>query len=85
MQKCVNNVVCVFCEEDENLVVLIYDYGLVGYVNCLFELVEECGGLIDMSKLFIGDKMLLVKEIIVNESQECMGFFIKEEVIEYVC
>ena len=45
---------------------------------------EECGGLIDMSKLPIGDKTLSAKEIIANESQERMGLLIKEEAIEHV-
>ncbi len=55
-----------------------------GHVNCLSELVEECGGLIDMSKLPIGDKTLSSKEIIANESQERMGLLIQEEHIEHV-
>ncbi len=54
--------------------VSIHDHGSAGHVNCLSELVEECGGLIDMSKLPIGDKTLSAKEIIANESQERMGF-----------
>lgn len=37
-----------------------------------------------MDKLFIGDQILFVKEIIVNEFQECMGLLIDELVIEYV-
>ena len=67
-------------EEDVNPVVSIHDHGSAGHVNCLSELVEECGGLIDMSKLPIGDKTLSAKEIIANESQERMGLLIKEDV-----
>ena len=48
------------------------------------ELVEECGGVIDMSKLPVGDKTLSAKEIIANESQERMGLLIEEEAIEHV-
>ena len=84
MQKRANNVVRALCEEDENPVVSIHDHGSAGHVNCLSELVEECGGLIDMSKLPIGDKTLSAKEIIANESQERMGLLIKEEAIDYV-
>ena len=84
MQKRANNVVRALCEEDENPVVSIHDHGSAGHVNCLSELVEECGGLIDMSKLPIGDKTLSAKEIIANESQERMGLLIKEEAIEHV-
>ena len=84
MQKRAYNVVRALCEEDVNPVVSIHDHGSAGHVNCLSELVEECGGLIDMSKLPIGDKTLSAKEIIANESQERMGLLIKEEAIEHV-
>jgi len=84
MQKRANNVVRALCEEEVNPVVSIHDHGSAGHVNCLSELVEECGGLIDMSKLPIGDKTLSAKEIIANESQERMGLLIKEEAIEHV-
>jgi phosphoribosylformylglycinamidine synthase len=50
-------------------VVSIHDHGSAGHVNCLSELVEDCGGLIDMTKLPIGDKTLSAKEIIANESR----------------
>ncbi|MDE6215452.1 phosphoribosylformylglycinamidine synthase [Bacteroides sp.] len=84
MQKRAYNVVRALCEEEENPVVSIHDHGSAGHVNCLSELVEECGGLIDMSKLPIGDKTLSAKEIIANESQERMGLLIQEEAIEHV-
>lgn len=84
MQKRAYNVVRALCEEEENPVVSIHDHGSAGHVNCLSELVEECGGLIDMSKLPIGDKTLSTKEIIANESQERMGLLIQEEAIEHV-
>ena len=84
MQKRAYNVVRALCEEDVNPVVSIHDHGSAGHVNCLSELVEDCGGLIDMSKLPIGDKTLSAKEIIANESQERMGLLIKEEAIEHV-
>ena len=84
MQKRAYNVVRALCEEEVNPVVSIHDHGSAGHVNCLSELVEECGGHIDMSKLPIGDKTLSAKEIIANESQERMGLLIKEEAIEHV-
>ncbi|MBQ5663736.1 MAG: phosphoribosylformylglycinamidine synthase [Bacteroidaceae bacterium] len=84
MQKRAYNVVRALCEDDTNPVVSIHDHGSAGHVNCLSELVEECGGLIDMSKLPVGDKTLSAKEIIANESQERMGLLIKEDAIEYV-
>ena len=84
MQKRANNLVRALCEEDVNPVVSIHDHGSAGHVNCLSELVEECGGLIDMSKLPIGDPTLSAKEIIANESQERMGLLIQEEHIDHV-
>ena len=84
MQKRANNLVRALCEEDVNPVVSIHDHGSAGHVNCLSELVEECGGLIDMSRLPIGDPTLSAKEIIANESQERMGLLIQEEHLEHV-
>ena len=84
MQKRANNLVRALCEEDVNPVVSIHDHGSAGHVNCLSELVEECGGLIDMTKLPIGDKTLSSKEIIANESQERMGLLIDEKHIDHV-
>lgn len=84
MQKRAYNVVRSLCEEENNPIVSIHDHGSAGHVNCLSELVEECGGKIDMSKLPIGDKTLSAKEIIANESQERMGLLIDEEAIEHV-
>ena len=84
MQKRAYNLVRALCEEDNNPVVSIHDHGSAGHLNCLSELVEECGGEIDMSKLPIGDKTLSAKEIIANESQERMGLLIDEKHIEHV-
>ena len=84
MQKRANNLVRALCEEEVNPVVSIHDHGSAGHVNCLSELVEECGGLIDMSKLPIGDPTLSAKEIIANESQERMGLLIDEKHIDHV-
>ena len=84
MQKRANNLVRALCEEEVNPVVSIHDHGSAGHVNCLSELVEDCGGLIDMAKLPIGDATLSAKEIIANESQERMGLLIQEEHIEHV-
>ena len=84
MQKRANNLVRALCEEEVNPVVSIHDHGSAGHVNCLSELVEECGGLIDMTKLPIGDPTLSAKEIIANESQERMGLLIDERHIDHV-
>ncbi len=84
MQKRDYNVTRALCEEDVNPIVSIHDHGSAGHVNCLSELVEECGGLIEMDKLPVGDKTLSSKEIIANESQERMGLLIQEESIEHV-
>ncbi len=84
MQKRANNLVRALCEEEVNPVVSIHDHGSAGHVNCLSELVEECGGLVDMTKLPIGDKTLSSKEIIANESQERMGLLIKADALPRV-
>ena len=84
MQKRAYNVIRALGEEDQNPIVSIHDHGSAGHVNCLSELVEECGGLIHMDKLPIGDKTLSAKEIIANESQERMGLLIDESAIEHV-
>lgn len=84
MQKRASNLVRALCEEDVNPVVSIHDHGSAGHVNCLSELVEECGGLIDMTRLPVGDPTLSAKEIIANESQERMGLLIQEEHLEHV-
>ena len=84
MQKRAYNLVRALCEEDVNPVVSIHDHGSAGHVNCLSELVEECGGRIDMASLPIGDSTLSAKEIIANESQERMGLLIDQEHLEHV-
>lgn len=84
MQKRAYNVTRALCEEEVNPIVSIHDHGSAGHVNCLSELVEECGGLIDMTKLPIGDSTLSSKEIIANESQERMGLLIDQKHIEHV-
>ncbi|MCQ2059261.1 MAG: phosphoribosylformylglycinamidine synthase [Bacteroidaceae bacterium] len=84
MQKRAYNVTRALCEEEVNPIVSIHDHGSAGHVNCLSELVEECGGLIDMTKLPVGDSTLSSKEIIANESQERMGLLIDQKHIEHV-
>ena len=84
MQKRAYNLVRALVEEDNNPVVSIHDHGSAGHLNCLSELVEECGGRIDMKELPIGDKTLSAKAIIANESQERMGLLIDEKHLEHV-
>jgi len=84
MQKRTYNVTRALCEEDNNPIISIHDHGSAGHLNCLSELVEECGGLIEMDKLPIGDKTLSSKEIIANESQERMGLLIDEKSLEHL-
>ena len=82
MQKRVANAIRAFVEADENSIVSIHDHGAGGHLNCLSELVEETGGLIDLDQLPVGDKTLSAKEIIGNESQERMGLIIPESKYE---
>lgn len=79
MQKRVANTIRAMVEGDENSIISIHDHGAGGHLNCLSELVEHTGGIIDMDKLPVGDPTLSLKEIIGNESQERMGLVIAEE------
>lgn len=82
MQKRAANAIRGLVESDHNPIVSIHDHGAGGHLNCLSELVEETGGLIDLDKLPVGDPTLSAKEIIGNESQERMGLVIGEENID---
>lgn len=82
MQKRAANAIRGLVESDNNPIVSIHDHGAGGHLNCLSELVEETGGLIDLDKLPVGDPTLSAKEIIGNESQERMGLVIGEKDIE---
>ena len=84
MQKRVSNVIRTLAESDNNPIVSIHDHGAGGHLNCLSELVESTGGKIDMDKLPIGDPTLSDKEIIGNESQERMGFLVKDKDIDLI-
>src|SRR5690606_5105359 len=79
MQKRAANAVRGMVESDNNPIVSIHDHGAGGHLNCLSELVEDTGGLIDLDKLPVGDPTLSAKEIIGNESQERMGLVIAEK------
>ncbi len=79
MQKRAANAIRGLVESDTNPIVSIHDHGAGGHLNCLSELVEETGGLIDLDKLPVGDPTLSAKEIIGNESQERMGLVISQK------
>jgi phosphoribosylformylglycinamidine synthase len=82
MQKRAANAIRGLVESDHNPIVSIHDHGAGGHLNCLSELVEATGGLIDLDKLPVGDPTLSAKEIIGNESQERMGLVIGEKDID---
>lgn len=79
MQKRAMNAIRAMQESDNNPIVSIHDHGAGGHLNCLSELLEETGGVIDVNKLPVGDPTLSDKEIVGNESQERMGLIIKEK------
>ena len=79
MQKRAANAIRGMVESEINPIVSIHDHGAGGHLNCLSELVEDTGGLIDLDKLPVGDPTLSAKEIIGNESQERMGLVIGEK------
>jgi phosphoribosylformylglycinamidine synthase len=82
MQKRAANAIRGLVESENNPIVSIHDHGAGGHLNCLSELVEETGGLIDLDKLPVGDPTLSAKEIIGNESQERMGLVIGQKDID---
>jgi len=82
MQKRVYNAIRAMAESGINPIVAIHDHGAGGHLNCLSELIEHTGGIIDINKLPVGDPTLSSKEIIGNESQERMGLVIKEKDID---
>lgn len=84
MQRRVANTVRATVEGKENPVVSIHDHGAGGHLNCLSELVEDTGGVIDIDSLPIGDKSLSAREIIGNESQERMGLVVSEKGISLI-
>jgi phosphoribosylformylglycinamidine synthase len=77
MQKRVYNAIRALAESTRNPVVSIHDHGAGGHLNCLSELVEATGGIIELDKLPVGDPTLSAKELIGNESQERMGLVLK--------
>jgi len=79
MQKRVFNAIRALTELEENPIISIHDHGAGGHLNCLSELVESTGGIIDTSLLPVGDPTLSQKEIIGNESQERMGLVLHEK------
>ncbi|WP_370391344.1 phosphoribosylformylglycinamidine synthase [uncultured Winogradskyella sp.] len=82
MQKRAANAIRGLVESEHNPIVSIHDHGAGGHLNCLSELVEDTGGIIDLDKLPIGDPTLSAKEIIGNESQERMGLVIGQDNLE---
>lgn len=82
MQKRAYNAIRAIAEEHDNPIVSIHDHGAGGHLNCLSELVEATGGVINIDKLPVGDPTLSYKEIVGNESQERMGLVIREEYVE---
>lgn len=84
MQKRASNVIRTLAESDNNPVVSIHDHGAGGHLNCLSELIEATGGVIELDKLPVGDPTLSAKEIIGNESQERMGILVDEKHIEQI-
>ena len=82
MQKRAANAIRALVESELNPIVSIHDHGAGGHLNCLSELVEDAGGIINLDKLPIGDPTLSYKEIIGNESQERMGLVVNKKDVE---
>lgn len=84
MQKRVANVIRAMTEIDVNPIRSIHDHGAGGHLNCLSELIEKSGGIIEVENLPVGDPTLSDKEIIGNESQERMGLLVSKEDTEII-
>ena len=84
MQKRVFNVIRALGEENINPILSIHDHGAGGHLNCLSELLEDSGGVINIKNLPVGDPTLSEKEIIGNESQERMGLIIKKKDLDKI-
>lgn len=82
MQKRVMNAIRAMVEAADNAIISIHDHGAGGHLNCLSELLEETGGIIEIGKLPVGDPTLSAREIISNESQERMGLALHEEQVD---
>ena len=66
MQKRVSNAIRSIVESSNNFIKSIHDHGAGGHLNCISELVEETGGVLNVDDLPIGDSTLSAKEIIGN-------------------
>ncbi|MGN0032777.1 MAG: phosphoribosylformylglycinamidine synthase [Candidatus Limimorpha sp.] len=84
MQKRVANVIRAMVENDSNPVRSIHDHGAGGHLNCLSELIDKSGGIVNVDSLPVGDPTLSDKEIIGNESQERMGLLINKDDTEII-
>ncbi len=84
MQKRVANAIRALVESNYNPIISIHDHGAGGHLNCLSELVEDSGGIIEIDELPLGDPTLSAKEIIGNESQERMGLILSPKDSEYL-
>lgn len=82
MQKRAYNAIRALGEMDINPIVSNHDHGAGGHLNCLSELVEATGGIINIDKLPKGDPTLSAKEMCGNESQERMGLVLKDKDID---
>lgn len=84
MQKRAYNAIRAVSEEKRNPIISIHDHGAGGHLNCLSELVEATGGLIDLDRLPVGDPTLSDREIVGNESQERMGLVMDKKDIDHL-
>ncbi len=84
MQKRVANVIRALSEQTNNPIISIHDHGAGGHLNCLSELIEDTGGVIEIDKLPVGDPSLSFKEIMGNESQERMGLIVNPKDFDYL-
>lgn len=70
---------------DDNLICFIYDVGVGGLFNVMFELVKDggCGGKFELWDIFSDESGMLLLEIWCNEFQECYVMVVVLENLEW--
>lgn len=66
----------------------IHDQGAAGVINVLTELIEKSGGKIYLRRINVGDRTMIVIELLLCEYQERYGLLINEEdlpILERIC
>lgn len=72
----------VLAARDADLIEFITDCGAGGYSSAAGEMLEECGGTINLDNVTLKERGMVSWEIFISESQERMVLAVKEESLE---